>query len=378
MRKKYLFILFILLLSSCTKKEKPTIHDLWVSSIRFYDEYNSYNDNIYLKATKGESKKILNYFVLDKKTDEKLYEESLENYNNIDYCIRIYDDYIYELFNDDSKCDLLFKITKLGDLSSSYSINIDKTCKIIEVNNNMFYIDTYFNFEKMGYNLFQCIPVRYFVNEFYASLDDKTKIYKIYLENENIVIENFYNYNKKCRYSYSKQLIEADYYEKSNAQFHDILDFYLEEKDSYSLDLHTIKLLEDDNVYFSYSRYLGEFKYSDCPYYKECIFSNRISQILRFNPFLNKIEKVVTIPEGYTVLSIYLNKAIIMKDNEISTYNFENEEIYGSKIIDCSNLYESNNLKFYFNNHLFDKVINETEYNYGITYINSNFDCLKT
>ena len=53
-----------------------------------------------------------------------------------------------------------------------------------------------------------------------------------------------------------------------------------------------------------------------------CLFSNCKTEILRYNPKNEVIESVAILPDGYRVLKIYDDGALIMKNNLIGEYNF--------------------------------------------------------
>ena len=183
------------------------------------------------------------------------------------------------------------------------------------------------------------------------------------------MMSNNFDNNIKYTYSISKEIKDAEYIFGNNALI-DEWSFGCDNSEdleasrgSYGLLSKTIKLMDDGNLYFAYGRYLGEFEKCYCFGYCNCILSNRMCEILRFNTSKKEIERVALIPETYTVLAIYEDCAIIMNNERIGTYYYNTQEIKDSIEVDIAgDIFEEeyewpyeNAIKFYFKDKKIEK-----------------------
>lgn len=245
-------------------------------------------------------------------------------------------------------------------------IEVECTQKYININGLTFLIKAdskYEGFEAnlVGYNIIQR-------NMYYTSVENQEEIYSIEIINDEIVMSNYYNEDTKYSYPIAEEIINATYLFGGNLSFKDALRPKDEEKiakGSFTLINNTTKLLENNYLYFAYGRYLGEFEKCYCFDYCNCILSNRMCEILRFNTTKKEIERVALIPETYTVLSIYEDCAIIMNNERIGTYYYDTQEIKDSIEVDIAGeIFKTeyewpdiNAVKFYFKDKKIEKYV---------------------
>lgn len=370
----FLMIIVTLLNSSCAPKGRGFDH----TYLEYYyiDEYNKdteilyeinyTNDSCNISLFKNENgEKIIDSFSIKK------FPISFQTIGTDD--IFIYDEvvYVFYYYYTEHKVYCYYKTIGSSQNIQDQFIVVNDSEKQIRINNLTFYIDYWYINNSLssskylyGYNIIQ----KNSNQNFYTSLIDCNEIYNIDVKNEEVVMSNYYNETIKYTYKIPNKLKNATYTFDKNLYFDDwSCGVSIREKEisknSYSLLRKTTKLMSDGNLYFVYGRYLGEFEKSYCFHYNNCILSNRICEILRFNTKKKEIESVALIPETYTVLAIYDECAIIMNNERIGTYYYDTNEIRDSIELDIAGIiYEEeyklpdiNAIKFYFKDRKIEK-----------------------
>lgn len=290
----------------------------------------------------------------------KLWTEDIYTYDNVVY-VFCHNDIEHKLY-------CYYKTIGSNENIQEQFIVINDNEKYLNINNLTFFNDSndLSSLEQLLYE-YNVIQDNYNQN-YYSSLTDYSEIYNIDVKNEEVVMTNYFDSKIKYTYKISEEIKDAKYIFCQNTYFDD-WGFGASEKEkeisknSYSLIQNTTKLLNDNNLYFAYGRYLGEFETGYCFLYSYCILSNRMCEILRFNTSKKEIERVALIPETYTVLAIYEDCAIIMNNERIGTYYYNTQEIKDSIEVDIAgDIFEEeyewpdvNAIKFYFKDKKIEK-----------------------
>jgi hypothetical protein len=256
------------------------------------------------------------------------------------------------------------------------TIKIKKDEKFLTFNNKKYLVGKNGVLYKVNYGVTQS---KYydnekfgFYNEVYTSLENNNDVFIPDINDKKVILKNYYDESIVYSYDINSNLEGYKYYKKSNRYFLDIFRPIEEDENSYYIDPDSFVLLEDNNLYFSYSRYLGKYEYSDCSDYKWCLFSRKGSEILRFNNETKKIEQVALVPESYSVLKIYLDRAYVMdnkgiaclyfKDNKFEyVYECDMKQYYTMKFNILSEEHDIN-IKIYFENKEFISFKNDINF----------------
>ena len=215
--------------------------------------------------------------------------------------------------------------------------------------------------------------------KYFFSLNDNSIFsFDILNESNKIEIKNV-NSNEVYYYNFSNEIIDAKYNYKTNQAFWNFPKW--NEQDSLYFKNEYVFCHEDDCIYFAYSKYLGEFndKKHYCIAPSSCLFSNCKTEILKFNYKEKSIKSVGILPDGYRVLKIMKNSAIIIKNTEISEYNFSTANITFLQEVDWTEYYELNNdLVYELKIYLIDNRIVELGSYYHKDSVCYNFECYES
>lgn len=323
------------------------------------DENSTFNDKYYAKRKILDDNNQVQYYIYLKETDALVESFCLPNSLSL---IAIYDDTLYYKYEYND--NILVSYKKIGeniDIHSNLKVVERSKCDgILMINNNLFFTNNT-SFRKIDYNLSQT-PNLGLKNESLVSLGSPNQIFSInVVSEENIIKIKSNNNEKEYYYNFSKEIINAKYNYKTNKEFMNWPKW--DERDySFYLNEYTI-LLNDNCLYFSYSKYLGEFDDANhyCSMPEHCLFSNCKTEILKFNTIEEKIERVAILPDGYRVLKIYDDGALLMKNNLIGEYNFSTNELEIVQNINWSNYYDYSDcslckLKIYLENNRICKI----------------------
>lgn len=336
-------ILFSVLLFSCDNtKKKVYNHNFGYILI---DENSHFNDNYYSKVVNKTQDDYV-YSIYIKDTNELIDQIELSTYKS---CLCIYDDVIYVLYEKND--NLYYYYKKLGvtlDINDNIKcINDSNYMGIININNCTFFIKSYYHMMMIDYNNNQSLAFSGKPN-YFCTLNGDKFVYSLNLLNDKKKIEiKKIDSEESYYYDFPKEIVDAKYNYKTNYAFWNWPKW--NERDSFYFKNEYISYQNDNYVYFSYSKYLGEF--DDAKHYCEapglCLFSNCKTEVLRFNCIENKIESVAILPDGYRVLKIYENGALIIKNNIISEFDFLTQELKNVQEVDWTAYYELNNDLFY-------------------------------
>lgn len=337
------------------------------------DETSLYNDKYYAKA-KIINNKVDNYIdIYDKKTNELIDKIKI---NVSGPRLYIYNDYIYLTYEDG---DLFwYSYKKLGEkndikqnLKSIEKINFNG---FLEINKELFFKPVEGNLRKVGYDISQ-YNVFDVSQKYFYTLYPEPQYYKVEISSEEkyLKIKGISN-NQEYKYDFSDEIIEANYNYKTNYAYSN-WPKWNEEENLFFIQKNAV-FLSDNSLYFSYAKYLGEFNNAKhyCSFPTHCLFSNCKTEILRFNCNNEQIESIGILPDGYIVLKIYDNGALIMKNNSIAEFNFTTKEVSNLQVFNWDEYYELNNdfygLKIKLNNN----EISDVSTYYRRILICQNFD----
>ena len=373
MKKHFNILILLNILTSCSYHDICYEHHDVNEKIHIIDENNIYHDTIYIKDDYLEEYDCKQISFYSKETDLLLSKYNIFDYNFFNPKFIIDDYYFYGKYIEDY---IEYSYFDMYIQSKIATIKIKKDEKFLTFNNKKYLVgkngvlykvdygvtqSKYFDNEKFG-----------FYNEVYTSLENDNDIFITDIHDKKIVLKNYYD--ESIMYSYDINPILADYkyYKKTNFVFLDA--FYPEEEteNSYYIDPDSFVLLEDNNLYFSYSRYLGDYEFSDCSDYQDCLFSRKGSEILRFNNETKKIEQVALVPESYSVLKIYLDRAYVMDNKGIACLYFKDNKFEYVYECDMKQYYtmkfnilseeQDINIKIYFENKEFISFKNDINY----------------
>ena len=323
-----ILILFLILLSSCElliEDNEIFDHDISFDTI---DESNNFNNKYRIKEETYSNedyeitKEVYRIYEIE---SNKLVDEIIDYNRKI--LIRnliIYEDYVYVFAYNYIKEKLTYSYAKLGEskINLVNMIPISRSLKYIKINGILFGIN-----DRSSWLMGDKLGQRHLPNEsnwfFYSSTESNSLCY-FRIENKEVVIKDYYTDKIIANYPISQEVKDAKYNSAGNS-----FDEHYTEEDKlnfFGILYSDIKLLGDENLYFTYFRYLGEFERCEC-YKKDCLLSKKICEILRFNPQKNIIEQVAIVPENYTVLKAYEHHAIIINNKHIATYNYQTKEI---------------------------------------------------
>lgn len=360
-----LIVFVVLTLTSCVKDDRVWYYHRGDHVV--VDENESYNNKYYIEFD------FKNYYIFNK---EK--KELIDQINDNEYIIQIlsiYDDTMYLLVKKNN--DFYYTFKKIGDKETLLEDNMKSIDKdtfdgFLEMNGTLFYSNLFSSLVKIDYNIDQAPPYNGNVHSIYNSVKNPKSFILNIIDEEKVVLESK---DKSERYTFdiSLEVKNAEYKKHTNYFYYDVFNF-IEPDDIPKYDLYKpIVILEDDNLYFSYGKYLGEFGNAKhhCTSYLNCLFSNRQSEILRFNNSTKQIESVAILPEGFTPLKIYLDKAIVMKNNIIAEYNYQTKELSNQIEVDWTNYYAVDNwgvIKLIFEDNKFIGV--DVNYNNYVMFYN--------
>ena len=374
--KKYINLLIMVnLLTACNYNDNSVCYEHYDvnEKIHIIDENNIYHDTIYIKDDYLEEYDCEQISFYSKETDLLLSKYNIFDYNFFNPKFIIDDYYFYGKYIEDY---IEYSYFDMYIQSEIATIKIKKDEKFLTFNNKKYLVGKNGVLYKVNYGVTQS---KYydnekfgFYNEVYTSLENNNDVFIPDINDKKVILKNYYDESIVYTYEFNPILAEYKYYKKSNRYFLDIFRPIEEDENSYNIDPDSFVLLEDNNLYFSYSRYLGDYEFADCSDYKWCLFSRKGSEILRFNNETKKIEQVALIPESYSVLKIYLDRAYIMdnkgiaclyfKDNKFEyVYECDMKQYYNTKSFK-SDEGQDINIKIYFEDKEFKNFKNETEY----------------
>lgn len=334
------FVFIIFAMTSCVQSEKGWYYHH--STYVVVDENKTFDNNYYVKYENYENQYKTIFY--EKSTNEVV--EEIIIYDSWKHTYSIYDDYLYYINTVDEEGLIYYSYKKIGDKETS----LEKNMKIIDITNfngfinineNIFYIPNWDRLLKVDFNIDQIPPYNGNVHSVYNSVKNPKSYSLNIIDEEKVVLESV-DKSEKYTFDISLEVKNAKYKKHTNYRFYDVFNF-IEPDDIPKYDLYKpVVILEDDNLYFSYGKYLGEFENAKhcCFQYLNCLFSNRVSEILRFNNSTKQIESVAILPEGFTPLKIYLDKAIVMKNNIIAEYNYQTKELSNKIEVDWTKYYE--------------------------------------
>ena len=374
--KKYINLLIMVnLLTACNYNDNSVCYEHYDvnEKIHIIDENNIYYDDLYIVENYMVDIKLKEVAIYDKKNNSLVSQYTINDYDRSDPNFIVDNYYFYGKYVDDYIEYRYFNIYEQGEIKD---IKIKNSDKYIYIDNKKYFINKRGDFFKIDYGVTQIKHYDNekfgFYNEVYTSLENDNDVFISDINDKKVILKNYYDESIVYTYEFNPILAEYKYYKKSNRYFLDIFRPIEEDENSYYIDPDSFVLLEDNNLYFSYSRYLGEYEYSDCSDYKWCLFSRKGSEILRFNNKTKKIEQVSLIPESYSVLKIYLDRAYIMdnkgiaclyfKDNKFEyVYECDMKQYYNTKSFKSDDGQDIN-IKIYFEEKEFKNFKNETEY----------------
>lgn len=366
-----LIVFVVLTLTSCVKDDRVWYYHRGDHVV--VDETKTFDNNYYVKYKKNENQYKTIFY--EKSTNEVV--EEMIIYDSWKHTFSIYDDYLYFIKTVDDEGLIYYSYKKIGDKETSFEKNmkiIDMTNfnGFININENIFYVPNWHQLLKVDFNIDQVPPYNGNVHSIYNSVKNPKSFVLNIIDEEKVVLESK---DKSERYTFdiSLEVKNAEYKKHTNYFYYDVFNF-IEPDDIPKYDLYKpVVILEDDNLYFSYGKYLGEFENAKhhCTSYLNCLFSNRQSEILRFNNSTKQIESVAILPEGFTPLKIYLDKAIVMKNNIIAEYNYQTKELSNQIEVDWTNYYAVDNwavIKLLFEDNKFNGI--DVYYNNNLSFYN--------
>jgi len=374
--EKYINLLIMVnLLTACNYNDNSVCYEHYDvnEKIHIIDENNIYYDDLYIVENYLIDIKLKEVAIYDKKSNSLVSQYTINDYDRSDPNFIVDNYYFYGKYVDDYIEYRYFNIYEQGEIKK---IKIKNSDKYIYIDNKKYFINKRGDFFKIDYGVTQ---IKYydnekfgFYNEVYTSLENNNDVFIPDINDKKVILKNYYDESIVYSYDINSNLEGYKYYKKSNRYFLDIFRPIEEDENSYYIDPDSFVLLEDNNLYFSYSRYLGEYESSDCSDYKWCLFSRKGSEILRFNNETKKIEQVALVPESYSVLKIYLDRAYVMDNKGIACLYFANNNFEYVYECDMKQYYNTKsfksdegqdiNIKIYFEDKEFKNFKNETEY----------------
>jgi len=374
--EKYINLLIMVnLLTACNYNDNSVCYEHYDvnEKIHIIDENNIYYDDLYIVENYLIDIKLKEVAIYDKKSNSLVSQYTINDYDRSDPNFIVDNYYFYGKYVDDYIEYRYFNIYEQGEIKK---IKIKNSDKYIYIDNKKYFINKRGDFFKIDYGVTQ---IKYydnekfgFYNEVYTSLENNNDVFIPDINDKKVILKNYYDESIVYSYDINSNLEGYKYYKKSNRYFLDIFRPIEEDENSYYIDPDSFVLLEDNNLYFSYSRYLGEYESSDCSDYKWCLFSRKGSEILRFNNETKKIEQVALVPESYSVLKIYLDRAYVMDNKGIACLYFVNNNFEYVYECDMKQYYNTKsfksdegqdiNIKIYFEDKEFKNFKNETEY----------------
>lgn len=375
MNKILIFLLlFFCLLICCSchmKTEKVYYHDVTYVLV---DKDTIHNDKYYSKKIEYNTNGKCSFDIYLKDSNQLIERINLETSKS---SIAIYDDIIYIIYQLDNK--LFYSYKEIGAeyniFDNTEFVNISEYKYFLQINGNYFitndiYTKNYYYIEKVSINMEQMGNTVYTIYK-------TPRAYNVEIDNNNnSVVLSSLNNSETYVYNFSKEVIDSNYKYKSNLAFKNWPKY--DEQDNLYFIGKYITYLEDNCLYFSYSKYLGEFDNARhyCTIPSRCMFSSCKTEILRFNCVSNEIESVGILPDGYQVLKLYINGALIIKNNIISYYNYSSKDLTIINEIDASQYYQLSTsperIKIYLDNINIDKILRSSDWN-GICF---NFECI--
>lgn len=360
MKKSIILLMFLILFitgCSCKESDKELYYHINSDSYVLVDENSLFNDNYYAKSKTENTKEDKSFYLYSKKDNLKVDEININEKRHLVFAI--YDDYLYYVFYTDDKVYYSYK--KIGDNIDIYH-NVQSILEkdfngFLTINDKLFYFDKMYHLQLVDNNLELVLPCWNTANFYYASNKSQSLV-SIRIEEEKIIVES-QDKTQKYYYDIPNTVKEAKYTENTNGYY---WNWPVWNKPTHYYDIMKYAvLLEDDCLYFSYGKYLGEFDNArhNCGFHNTCIFSNRQSEILRFNSKIQKIESVAILPEGYSVLKIYNGGAIVMKNSTIAQYDFNTGALNNQIEIDWKDYYQLDgfeHLKIYLDNNQITKI----------------------
>ena len=373
MKKHFNILILLNILTSCSYHDICYEHHDVNEKIHIIDENNIYHDTIYIKDDYLEEYDCEQISFYSKETDLLLSKYNIFDYNFFNPKFIIDDYYFYGKYIEDN---IEYSYFDMYIQSEIATIKIKKDEKFLSFNNKKYLVGKNGVLYKVDYGVTQS---KYydkekfgFYNEVYTSLENNNDVFIPDINDKKVILKNYYDESIVYSYDINSNLEGYKYFKKSNRYFLDLFRPIEEDENSYYIDPDSFVLLEDNNLYFSYSRYLGDYEFADCSDYKWCLFSRKGSEILRFNNETKKIEQVALVPESYSVLKIYLDRAYVMdnkgiaclyfKDNEFEyVYECDMKQYYTMKFNILSEEHDIN-IKIYFENKEFISFKNDINY----------------
>ena len=373
MKKHFNILILLNILTSCSYHDICYEHHDVNEKIHIIDENNIYHDTIYIKDDYLEEYDCEQISFYSKETDLLLSKYNIFDYNFFNPKFIIDDYYFYGKYIEDN---IEYSYFDMYIQSEIATIKIKKDEKFLSFNNKKYLVGKNGVLYKVDYGVTQS---KYydkekfgFYNEVYTSLENNNDVFIPDINDKKVILKNYYDESIVYSYDINSNLEGYKYFKKSNRYFLDLFRPIEEDENSYYIDPDSFVLLEDNNLYFSYSRYLGDYEFADCSDYKWCLFSRKGSEILRFNNETKKIEQVALVPESYSVLKIYLDRAYVMDNKGIACLYFENNNFEYVYECDMKQYYNTKsfksddgqdiNIKIYFEDKEFKNFKNETEY----------------
>ena len=160
----------------------------------------------------------------------------------------------------------------------------------------------------------------------YASLENLDDVYSFSFNNSEIILTNF-NQTKKYNYSINKEMLNI----KLNYTYLTIGDYIWFGKFSryYQTTKNSIKYMDNGSLYFAYERIL-ERGCND----KGCPIQFCKSELVKFNPITGEFKSLGLLPDNFRVLSIYTDHAVVISDDVIANYYFNEKELKNTTKID--------------------------------------------
>ena len=360
-----IFIICCLICCSCTDKKHFNHNNGFI----IIDETCNYNEKYYGVY----DEEVLTYSIYLTKSKELIESIKLYSWN---HSICIYDDYIYMYYIENNAYHVTFK--KINDACDIY----ENTKKLDEnfmegfltINNQLFLINGNDKIVKVGYNLNQG-DITGFYNYNLYTLGKQNDMFLLNISNEDkkLELKSYYD-NNTYTYMFSKEVINAQYNYKTNYAYWNWPSWNEETNEFYPGSYSVF--LNDECLYFSYSKYLGEFTNGihDCSMPTYCFFSNCKTEVLRFNTDNKKIESVAILPDGYRVLKIYKDYALIMKNNLIAKYDFVEKKLEVIQEVNWDNYYQLQDSFDILKVYLKDDEIYNIDTHYNKNGIGVNFD----
>lgn len=363
--------LFICLLCySCDGEDQNK--DTYFHNTRYVlvDELSNFSDNYYAISDKFITNEEFSCNIFSREDDKHLENIYLPTTKA---SIAIYDNTIYIIYKYNNKIMYSYKVigsNKTLD-DNLCSMNEEQFNGFLEINNQFFFSKDIYSLKKIDYNIEQ--GYRHNIG---CTIYDKPKAYNIKIsENNDYLYMSSYDGHEIYSYKISSEVLESKYNYKTNFAFMNWPKW--NEKDNLIFVGKYITFLNDNCLYFSYSKYLGEFDNANhyCYNNSGCLFGRYKTEILRFNCTNNQIESVGILPDGFSVLKLYLDGALIMKNNVIAYYSYSTKNYDIIQNIDWTNYYQlssdDDDIKIYLKN----KSIEKIDIYSGANLVCDNFEC---